>query len=101
MRVCDMPESKFGMSPVPSPAAAAALPVALFQTTLCPTPEAFCHVTVEPTATVREVGLKALAVMQTVPAGQVPPPPPPPPPPPGEVEYPPPPHEMTPSVRTR
>ena len=72
IRVCE-PLAKFGMSPVPSPASAAALAVASFQTTLCMTPEAFCHVTVEPFVNVRVVGVKVVEVMQNVPAGHTPP----------------------------
>lgn len=72
MRVCE-PLAKFGMSPVPSPAPAAVLAVASFQIMLCVTPEPFCHVTVEPTATVRVVGAKVVDVMQNVPAGHTPP----------------------------
>src|SRR4029077_12974400 len=98
-----MPVSKFGMSPVSSPANAAALPAASSQTTLCPTPEEFCHPTVAPTAAVSVVGVKVLAVMQNVAAGQVPPPPPPPPPPPVPVEEAPtlPPHQTALSATMR
>jgi hypothetical protein len=100
-RVCDAPLSRVAMSPLPSPAAAAVLPVASSQKTVWPTPELFCHVTVEPTATVRVVGVKVATVVQNVAAGQLPPPPPPPPPPPGDVEYPPPPHAAAPRPRKR
>src|SRR3954466_5624185 len=59
------------MSPVPSPATAAFLPAASSQVTLWPTPEEFCHVTVDPIATVRFAGLKLLEPIQKEPAGQV------------------------------
>jgi hypothetical protein len=86
-RVWD-PVLKSPMSPVPSPAAAAVLPAASSQVTLWETPDWFCHVTVDPTATVRVAGEKLLDPMQKVLAGHVggggggvtiPPSPPPPP----------------------
>src|SRR5258706_15690793 len=85
------------MSPLSSPAVAAALAVASFQVTLWITPESFVQVTTVPTATVRVVGVNVVEPMQKVFAGQLPPPPPPPPPP-VPLASPPPPHETRPTA---
>ncbi len=94
-----VPELNCGISPLPSPAAAVFLPVASSHVTLCNVPVSFCHVTVVPTATVRDVGENVLPdVMQKVLVGQF-----------GGggggggviVESPPLPHEATPIARIR
>src|SRR2546423_8304202 len=70
-RVCVDPVLASPISPVPSPAPAAALPAASSQNTLWPTPESFFQVTIVPAVTVLVVGVNTLEPMQNVFAGQV------------------------------
>src|SRR5260370_220435 len=64
------------MSPLSSPAVAAALAVASFQVTLWITPESFVQVTTVPTATARSVGVTLSAPMRKALPEHSPPPPP-------------------------